>query len=155
MTSPKIQEVRAIVRLTYNADTGLNAAGLLAAVTDDINRLADPDSESPVEMYGGEVAVIHEERDIYGTGEVFREDPIHLLHTLSTGGLPDPVARAIKLAGGSTDDTPTDPAQALIKQLARCKTTEEAAEGEHLENDDAMDAFILTARQVIKDEAGE
>lgn len=60
------QEIEVIVRLTYDADATLDRAALMAAIMADINRLADADSGSPVEMNGGRIESLKEEAELYG-----------------------------------------------------------------------------------------
>jgi hypothetical protein len=60
------QECRVTVTLTYDCDASLSREQLIAAIMADLNRLADPDSGSPVEMNGGAIAELREERELYG-----------------------------------------------------------------------------------------
>lgn len=62
------QEVRVIVELVYDCDARLSRGELYHQVTDDINRLSDPDSESRVEMVSGIVMSMREEAEIYSGG---------------------------------------------------------------------------------------
>lgn len=66
-TSP--QEVRVTVRLSYQADPAMSADELRTAIMDDVNRLTDADSESPVELLRAELIELQEEAAIYGTDE--------------------------------------------------------------------------------------
>lgn len=61
------QQVTVNVQLTYDADATLTHAQLWQTITDDINRLADADSESPVEMVEGTIHALTEEAAIFGT----------------------------------------------------------------------------------------
>lgn len=60
------QQVTVNVLLTYDADARLSAAQLWQAITDDINRLLDADSESHVGMIDGDIIALTEEAELYG-----------------------------------------------------------------------------------------
>lgn len=60
------QQVDFTVCLTYDADASLDRAALIAAIVADINRLADVESGSPVELCRYSFATLKEEAEIYG-----------------------------------------------------------------------------------------
>ncbi len=62
------QEIEVIVRLTYDADASLSRAALIAAIADDINRLADADESFPVALIADKANIesLKEEAEIYG-----------------------------------------------------------------------------------------
>ena len=66
MTAPAMrQQVNATVHLVYDADATLSAEQLRAAIREDVNRLLDADSESPVELCCATLWPIQEEAAIY------------------------------------------------------------------------------------------
>lgn len=60
------QEIQALVQITFDAPATLSRKALLEAVRDEINRLADADSGSPLAMTGGRIVELREEAEIYG-----------------------------------------------------------------------------------------
>lgn len=62
------QQVTVTVTLTYDCDATLSRAALHDQIITDINRLSDADSDSRVEMVGGQILSLLEECEIYSPG---------------------------------------------------------------------------------------
>lgn len=62
------QAIEVIVRLTYDADATLDRAALIAAIADDINRLADADESAHVALIADKANIesLKEEAEIFG-----------------------------------------------------------------------------------------
>ncbi|MEP2533513.1 hypothetical protein [Shimia sp.] len=85
------EQIRVTVALDYDADADASPAEQIAEVLTDINRLADADSESRVEMLGGRIVAHESEAQIY-SGEArpaFVKGAFHWFEIARVGEWPD------------------------------------------------------------------